>query len=275
MSVAGISLVPGQVVVLALDGTLVYIEDVQPTFAAVIALPEQPSARTDERVFTPGRVGVKKISPYSKPATQVEIFRLSERNKEFIGTYETLRDKHGPHFVQRTPEEEAAMAVTKAKPPKDIATASPRQARVGKGTRAMKRAAARAAACATCGECSAHPNHPTGHAFVAKTEVPMKTGRGKPARSSAPTAEPIYKLVALDLTAARAQPRGEKFNEGNRSYRVFLALKGLPDSAGTLEDVITAVCTDGAAPPSNPEKIVRRTLNQLTTEEFGSCVTKS
>lgn len=158
----GISLEVATVVVLALDGTLVYVESVQPTFVGVVALPDQPVERADERVFTPGRVGAKKISPFSVADKIVAIADLSDRNKTFIGTYEQLRLAHGPNHVDRTPEEEAALAAANA--PKPARSAKPRltpeEKAAKKGPRFLQR-------CVTCGEQAGHPNHPAQHAFEA------------------------------------------------------------------------------------------------------------
>lgn len=277
----GIALQRGTIVVLALDGSLVYVEDVQPTYAAVVALPEQPTTRDDKQgVFTPGKVGAKKISPFSQPDRDVAVSDLSPRNKEFIGTYEQLRNQHGVHYVQRTAEEAAAMTVRKE-------TGAPKGAR-GVGKRALKRAAAKAGPrylqrCEVCHEQPAHPNHDsnardsTKHAFAPPAEV-TSTDEAKPVDSRTPrrpkTSPPAvrYRLTSDDLTAARAQPRGDKFNDGNRSHRVVRALASLPDRAGTLDDVVAALVADGNTPPANPAKVARRTLHQLVKPEFGACV---
>lgn len=279
MGVRGITLVPGTIVVLSLDGTMVYIESVCPTFAAVIALPEQPTERADDRVFTPGKVGAKKISPFSTTDRVVAVGDLTPRNREFIGTYEKLRTEHGAHYIQRTPEEAAAMSVRKAtQAAGGVSTRAPK----GTGKRALKRAAGKTylQKCSTCNEQPGHPNHPGDHAFVAPA-LPVET----PAASSPATlkqraerksaGEPRYTLVSADLTAAKAQPRGDKFNDGNRSHRVVAALASLPGSVGTIDDVIAALLADGKTPPANPQKVVRRTLNQLTTPAFGAVVTKA
>lgn len=279
----GITLEVGTVVVLSLDGTLVYVEDVQPTYAAVVALPEQDAARTDERVFTPGKVGAKKISPYSQADKAVALKDLSDRNKEFIGTFEVLREKHGPHFVQRSPEEIAAMSVTKAGPtrtPKDPnapVSTKRRNKRAGAGPKYLQR-------CTDCGEQPGHPNHgpvsPTHagrHVFVAPAAI------AEPAAAKVTTAKvrqpaagaTIYTLVSSDLSKAKAQPRGDKFNDGNRSHRVVLALSKLPNASGILDDVIRSIANDGGKPMTNPAKVVRRTLGQLVKPDFGSCVVRA
>jgi hypothetical protein len=273
-----VTLDPGTIVVLALDGTLVYVEDVQPAFAAVVALPDQPPGDASKRVFTPGRVGAKKISPYSAAKHVVKVTELSERNKDFLGNYETWRGKHGVNYIHRTPEELAAMSVTKAEP-------------APKGKRAQRRAAERAAEaagtplptkrykqrCTQCGEQPGHPNHPDDHEFVAPDPVVTSPLHERAARKSRTPSSGgnTYTVVSVDLTMARSTERGDKFNEGNRSFRVFEALRKLPRSTGTLEEVMRAVLTDGGKPLTNPQKVVRRTLNQLATAPFGAVVSRA
>lgn len=162
----GISLVPGQVVVLALDGTLVYVEHVETTFVAVVALPEQPPNPDMSPAFTPGAVRAKKISPFATAKTVVEVKDLSERNKNFIATYEQLRAQDIRH-VDRTPDEQAAHDLAMNPPDKATvraqAKADKAAAKVAKpksGPRYLQR-------CATCNEQQGHPNHPGDHAFVA------------------------------------------------------------------------------------------------------------
>jgi hypothetical protein len=270
----GISLEQGSIVILSLDGTLVYVEDVQPIFAAVVALPEQFPERASERVFTPGRVGVKKISPFSQADRTLSLAELSERNRAFISTYRALRETHGNNHIQRTPEEEAAMTVTKVTPP----------------SRRKQR-------CAKCHEQPGHFNHPGDHEFIdapAAAGVSSKQEKRRAARAaskavaapSSPTpvsgtarssgdaAAAVYTLISSDLTAARAQPRGERYNDGNRSFRVFAALRDRPGSTGTLEDVVSAIVADGQTPLANPAKVARRTLTQLTKPAFGAIVTR-
>jgi hypothetical protein len=269
----GIALVPGTIVQLTLDGTLVYVEDVQPTFAAVVALPEQVSTGG---VFKPGCVGAKKISPYSQASRAIDVPELSERNRDFIGTFEALRKQHGPNFISRTPEEVAAMSVMKV-----TGTRKPRVREKKK----PKREGRMYQKCVTCGEQPGHWDHGTGdgkHEFVAPpveasapaTEKAPRVRAERPARATRPKGSGAYTLVSEDLTVARATPRGEKFAEGNRSHRVVLAIASLPNKTGTLEEVIAALVTDGKTPPANPLKVVKRALNQLTRAEFGSCVTR-
>lgn len=246
------NLKPGDVAVLAVDGTIVFVEDVQATFAAVVALPEQ---RQVSKIFVPGRVGVKKISPYSHADHFIAREQLSARNSDFLINYETWRGKHGSNYVHRTPEELAAMPVTKT----------------GPSPRASKRTLRQV--CATCGQ--RQDAHSTDHEFVpvGKTRAPRND-------SSAPqrirtTSSATYTLTSCDLTAARAQPRGDKYNEGNRSFRVVEALRRLPQSRGTLEEVIVSLVSDGGKQVSNPQKVVRRTLHQLLTAPFGAIVSRS
>jgi len=166
----GITLETATVVVLSLDGTLVYVESVEPTHASVVALPDQPAERADDRVFKPGCVGSKKISPFSTADKVIPVPDLSERNKLFIGTYEQLRTQHGANHVDRTPEELAAHEAanagpvvkakkTRATPEEKEAAKAAKKASKG-GPRYLQR-------CVTCGEQPGHPNHPTVHPFEA------------------------------------------------------------------------------------------------------------
>ena len=166
MSTKGVSLVQGQVVVLALDGTMVYVEQVEPFFIGVVALPEQPASRADERVFTPGRVGTKKISPMASASEIIDVKDLSERNKKFIGEYETLRQKHGNNYIGddelRAAAEAAANAPDKAtlKAQAKAERAAAKIAKKTSGPKFLQR-------CEECGEQPGHPNHPGQHAFKA------------------------------------------------------------------------------------------------------------
>jgi hypothetical protein len=265
MSTRGITLVRGTIVVLDLDGTLVYVEDVQPTGARVVALPEQPADRKENAVFTPGRVGSKVISPYSGAARTLEVKDLTERNKEFIGTFEKLRTQHGPNYVARTPEEEAAMSVTKAKQA-DAGKVhrAPRGAKKSPEERKNRRAAKRAAKvpCEKCGLLPIHASHQRGG--DCEYQAPVKKGRARSASADEPD-EPktgkTYRVKNTDIAALQAE--NDKFAQGNRFYRVFLALKNLPESTGTLAQVIGAVAQDAGKPMTNPEKVARRALKAL------------
>lgn len=276
----GVSLKPGTAIVLDIDSTLVYVEDIQPTFAAVVAFPEQQPNANRSGVFMPGRVGSKKISPFSSAAQTVPLDNLSKRNREFLAVYESLRAKHGPLFIDMTDEEKAKMTVIKAQP-----TAT---SRTTDGlTKAQKRALRKAKKlpCVKCGEPLEHANHPADHPFEApevKVRAPKTPAAPVVRRAEEPAAAPkrgrtagVYTLTSTDLTQALAQPRGDKYKEGNRSHRVVMALGKLPDMAGTFEQIVEAVNTDGGKAMTNPEKVVKRTLSQLTSAEFGAIVSKS
>lgn len=166
----GVSLTEGQVVVLKLDGSLVYIEAVEAMYVAAVALPEQPADRADERVFKPGCVGAKKISPFAE-GDAVAIASLSERNKAFLDSYRDLRKVNGPLYVDRTPEEQAAHdaanAPKPAKPTKEERAAAKAEKKADKKVKAGPRFLQR---CETCGEQQGHPKHPSDHEFVAPPE---------------------------------------------------------------------------------------------------------
>lgn len=257
MSVRGIKLERGTFVVLALDGTLVYVEDVQPTGARVVALPEQLADRKETAVFTPGRVGAKVISPYSAVDREVNVAALSERNKEFAGTFEKLRAQHGPNYVQRTPEEEAAMSVTKAEAPK--VHRGGRGAKKTPEERKLRRQQRKAAKlpCVKCGKLPVHADHNMGQCDY---EAPPTRSRA-PSTKEEPKTGKTYRVSNPDISALQAE--NDKFAQGNRFFRVFLALKGLPDSTGTLAQIMAAVCMDAGKPMTNPEKVARRALKAL------------
>lgn len=251
----GCALQVDTIVVLMLDGTLVYVEDVQKTFAAVVALPEQPPERDAEsRVLIPGRVGPKKISPYSQPSDVIDAMDLSQRNKDFVCTFKTLRETHGPNFIDATPEEAARMSVRKAGP-----THAPRM-KLDPADKQARRDARRAAKkkCATCGEKPAAHGSGTDHPFTAKAgRVAREKTPGRVGKSSK------YKVISPDLTAAQAA--SDKFKSGNRFFRVFAALQSLPESTGSFEDIVSAVERDGARAMTDAVKVARRALKQLAS----------
>lgn len=257
MSMKSVVLERETVAILSLDGSLVWVEDVQPTHVAVVALPEQLSERGASCVFTPGRVGAKKISPYSRPDRVVPLTDLTPRNRQFVSEYAALRIQHGPNFVARTPEEEAKMTVIKAGP-----TPRQRKSPEEKKQKRMDRKAGKQL-CATCGKPRVHGDHAFGQCTFAEPagrvadDTTAKTPRAPRAASGGNT----FTITSTDLTTVQAQ--NDKFKDGNRFFRVFRALEQLPMSTGTLEDIIRAIALDGARPMTNPEKVARRALKQL------------
>lgn len=239
----GVTLVPKTAVVLSLDGTLVYVEDIQPTFAAVVAFPEQPAERSDDRVFTPGRVGAKKISPFAQAGKTVAIADLSERNKLFLDSYEKIRDERGPNVIQRTPEEEAAMSVTKANPQKPS-----REER--KAARKAEREARKAAGetvprykrkCVTCGEQPGHPNHPDQHPFLEPADKPVREKKERAPRAGKPSTDGPFKWVG-DEKALNVMASGNpKYKEKNSGRAIAYAVR---DGATTPDEVVAALMND-------------------------------
>lgn len=232
----GVSLVQGQCVVLAIDGSLVYVETVTNAWCEVVALPDQPKEREEGPVFTPGRVGAKKISPFSAADKVVEIADLSERNKKFIGEFEALRKQHGPNYVDRTPEEQAAFDAANApKVPK--AKQTPEQKAAAKEARKAERKAAKQSGpkflqrCTQCGEQSGHPNHPDDHAFVAPAAPPpavvLCAACDEPESDDVHTkakADGGHKFIAGKKAKAERAPREPKV----RAERPAKASKTLP-----------------------------------------------
>lgn len=160
----GVAFKQGQVCILELDGTMVYVEDLQSTHAAVVALPDQPPGDGKRKsVFTAGRVGAKKISPMAAIEAEVDRGALSERNKTFLDTYQELRrtKPEGVNYVDRTPEEQAAYDAQMNPPPKV------KKVKGEKGPRRLQR-------CVKCGEQPGHPKHPGDHEFEAPvTQEPV------------------------------------------------------------------------------------------------------
>jgi hypothetical protein len=227
-------------VILELDGSLVFVEDIQPTFAAVVALPEQPTD-VQNRFITPGRVGARKISPFSKFARAVNEGDLSAFNQTFLATFKQVRDENGPNKVIRTPEEEAAMSVTKAGPTPKV-----------KKTKAETPHYAKK--CQTCGEQPGHPNHPDGHAFVepaAGFEKPEKTPRvkkekaAKTPRAGKPGATGSFRFVGSDATLEMLGAMNPKYAEGNTGRHIITAIKDAGDDGIDLAGVQAAIVAMG------------------------------
>lgn len=300
----GITLEPGTIVVLTLDGTMVYVEEMTTTFAAVVALPEQPTERSDDRVFTPGRVGIKKISPFATCDRVVPVVELSDRNKNFIGDYEKLRAEHGSNYVALTDEEKAAMSVVKVGPkvrtPKPDAATKKAEREAERTKRKDERDAARKAAAApvTCAACDAgHHLTDTGLHYAgadetaplwgvctkllaavnkraAKAGTPRAVRAPREAKAAGPVSALKYR-IAVDgepaTVLATAVTQKDKFKDGNRGHKVFLGLRVCPEHTGTVAEVMTKVAeVHGATWCSDPEAIVGRALKELSRPEFGA-----
>ena len=273
-----ISLKQGTVVMLSLDSTMVYVESIgdpndpeaTPIYIAVVALPEQPSGQKDDRVFTPGRVGSKKISPYSQATKEVPVADLSERNQKFLQTYVAWRDEHGANYVDMTEEERAAMTVTKVKPER-----KPKKEKASDVDKHLRR---------KCGQCTEQPGHPNhhgddGHAFV---EPPVKQPKEpkaprEPKASKAPR-EPRERTAKADLrycldstkSLDQAAKQKDKYKDGNRGHKVYTALKTLGSERSVAEVMVKVAELHGATWSRDPELIVSNTLRELMKPEFGS-----
>lgn len=168
----GVTLQAGQVVDLSLDGTRVYIEEVAPTHLTVVPLPEQPPDRANERVFMPGRVGGRKISPMAEGT--VIAGPHSARNQNFIDTYKALRDQFGQNYIGddelRKDAEVAANLPDKATIKANAKAARQEAKEARKASKGGPRFLQR---CVTCNEQPGHPSHGTNdgqHEFVAPPE---------------------------------------------------------------------------------------------------------
>ena len=257
MSTKGMVLQPAAAAALSLDGTLVYVEGVEPTFASVVALPEQPATRTDTPVFTPGRVGAKKISPFATAEEIIPLDQLSERNRAFIDALPALRAAHGPNYIDRTAEELAAAAQ---------ATSAPKE----KKARVKKDKPAKPPLCVTCDQQRGHPNHPGDHEFEAPKGKEPKVKEPKPPREKkAPREKKVrVKRGALpegalfawtsdaDARLAMLQAVNPKYQDGNSGF----ALVELIRAAGAAGiDVPNAVAT-----MAKHEKWARITPERIT-----------
>lgn len=252
----GTTLEKDSLIILALDGTLVYVEDVQPTYVAVVALPEQPASRSDSAVFTAGKVGPKKISPYSRADRTVERADLSEFNLKFLAEYASLRQQRGPNEVFLSEEQKAKMTVIKAGPaPRGKVTDPEQRAALKKDKREKRRAGKQI--CVKCGKAQIHADHQFN---TCAFEAPVKAARAA-REPKAVKGDGKYRIISTDLT--KAQAASDKFADGNRFWRVFRALNGLPESTGTLAEIMAAVVLDGGRVMTNVEKVSRRALKGL------------
>jgi hypothetical protein len=269
----GIALVPGTVVELALDGTVVYVENVSNSYAAVVALPDQTQSqagRADDRVFTPGRVGAKKLSPFAGANRIIEVPDLSQRNREFIGTYETLRAQHGPNYVDQTEEERAAMSVKKVKPDKETRRAEREAKRAEKKAEREAAKQARKEAqqprmlqrCQTCNEQPGHPNHPGDHEFVPPPEEPATPKAPKPRAAKNDLPAGPFRWVGTTDQLNMLAAMNPKYKPNNSGTAIIEAIRAKLDDGATLDDVKSALA---AHPKWNdvPEERVKIALTQL------------
>lgn len=232
-------LTPGKAFVLALDGTLVFVEEIQPHYAGVVALPEQVTPRPSGCAFTPGRVGLKKISPLVKAEREVPLDTLSVGNSEWLAVYKTLRDEKGANHVHpEPPAEEKPVAVFKA---------GPRKEKKEKRERGLR------ARCETCGQQPGHPNHPGDHAFVApaadaagdapEPEKPKREKKEKPARTpraSGPDPNARYRWVGTDDQITVLAGGNPKYKPNNSGFAIIEAIKAGHETA---EAVCVALAT--------------------------------
>jgi len=98
-----------------------------------------------------------------------------------------------------------------------------------------------------------------------------REARGPRERKSKAAAAPdAFTLAHEDLSTAIAAD--DRYAEPNRGWRVFAALRSLPDRTGAVPDIIAALVQDGRTPLSDPDKVVRRALKQLSSTEYGGVV---
>lgn len=176
MSTKGIKLKEGMACVLELDGTLVYVESVTPVCAVVVAPPDQPATRNITPSFTPGRVGGKRISPYAEFSAVIEHDQLTPRNQKFILEYQRWREEKGINYVERTPEEIAALEAAAVAPTKEQRKEQKQREKKERkdAKRALRVTPRYLQKCQTCGNQPGHPDHGTGpdkHEFVPPIQV--------------------------------------------------------------------------------------------------------
>jgi hypothetical protein len=277
----GVTLVQGQVVVLKLDGSLVYIEAVEAMYVAAVALPEQPADRADERVFKPGCVGAKKISPFAE-GDVVLVSNLSERNKKFIGEYEGLRKQHGPTYVDRTPEEQAAFEAANApKPPKADKAAKKAEREAAKAAKKAVKGPRFLQRCVQCGEQQGHPKHPSDHEFVAPPEPVVEPEKciacGKPEEGHGEE----HKFIGESMLKKTRAPKADKPEKEAKTPRVAAPgkpRKSLPDVNQKFKWVqndaalTVLVAANGKFSPSNSGGAMIETIK--AAGDAGICVTE-
>lgn len=263
----GNNLTAGQVVVLELNGAWVYVEEVLPTKAKLVCLPDQPATfKQKEEFLTPGAVRGRVVSPFISIEREVDISELTERQRNFIGSFEKLRTEKGMAHIDRTPEEEeAAMTVKKAGPvrkSKAERDVEKEEARKAKAEAKEKKRADKAAAKAASRTKDADQEDDD-------EESDSQPGQ----RRSRANNGAKYRIIdGREVPKEIEKKNGEleaKFNEGNRGWKVLKALK---DLGGTATPAEIKAHLDDRDPHwcANPEKVIRRALRQLLTDKFGA-----
>jgi hypothetical protein len=273
-SLKGITLQQGQVVTLDIDGTLVHVEEVAATYIAVVALPEQPTDRDASPVFTPGKVGSRKISPYVRPRKVFTLEELSERNQKFIGMYPELREKNGNTYIDRTDAELAAVTAAAAAPPtksearaaKKAERQAAKEAKRAKGDKssAKKVTPRYLQKCQTCSQQPGHPDHGTGtpeelaeagkHEFVPPADAPLDSDHvatvaksagiktRAPRLPKAPKATydtAVFKFIGNDDLLKVLRAGNPKYNEGNSGSTIVAFFREAGDSGATRDQVLS------------------------------------
>jgi hypothetical protein len=112
-----------------------------------------------------------------------------------------------------------------------------------------------------CGKAKNHADHAFGHLHLRSTGLHRR--RRLPRAERAPRAAVVRQVHRSSTRTSPRCRRRTTSSKGNRFFRVFRAL---PDRCATrsLEDVIRAIASDGGRPMTNPDKVTRRALKQLT-----------
>lgn len=247
MSVKGIQVTQGSIVVLQINGALVYVEEVQPTKCKLVALPDQPTTYDPKEQFlTPGSVKARVVSPYIAIEKEVAVPELSDRNRQFLGDLEKLREQHGDKYVDQIPEEAARMSVKKAQPSKKTAKVRAQQ-----------------------GASQETPDQEAPATKDSTDDEPKEKRARKPRRD----VDRRFKRVAgREIPKEVEKKNGEletKFNAGNRGWKVLDALEKLGGEA-SIQEVVDHLAQADPHWCAHPAKVVTRALTQLTDEKFGA-----
>lgn len=254
----GATLQPGTVVVLSIDGTLALVEELTKTHAGVVPLPEQVTGYKAQ-FFTPGRVGLKKISPFALADRVVAVEDLTVGNREFLDTFKNLREEKGPNFVVGgAPIIDPPVPTSAKKLDREARTAAKVQARADKqaakiAAKQQKMTARYLRLCGQCGEQPGHPKHPDDHVFV----EPVPTATSPAASTSAPESNPVrvprapraaggagststitVRWIGDDTKCSILAAGNPKFKDSNSGGVMLAALKG---GAVNVDAVIDAL----------------------------------
>ena len=253
--IRGVVMEPGQVVVLSLDGSLVFVEETTRLYSGVVPLPEQPPTRKEVRYFVPGRVGMKKISPFAGVDKVVPPEELSSVNLQFLSEFKQVRDEKGNNEVHLAKKEQP-VTVTKAGPKKK----RKKKSDIDEELRAK---------CQTCGEQRGHPKHPSDHEFVPPDDATPAPPAKEPRQPRAsggrkPSAPSTFKWIGSDLLVETLAAGNPKYKDGNSGRAIVAAIQA---GASDLAAVMTTLANHDRW-KLVPEERVAFALKQLTAAKL-------